>query len=212
MMTYYLLFAIVLVFWGTYSIIYISYLKRSSDNIKQPWVRLTPRVFLFASLLVSLTLGFSYALYERDMLEKDLTQLETYTVSNRYLQDETSSASITYVVSNYLIYFGGTYVDLDQTILGITTDAPNELIAYLTSNNIPYEFVDYSYTDLLSVQQLIITASSPVNGFIGIAINERLNKVMVTTDHPDELIDRFQTYIDQGILDIKASEGLTYRD
>ncbi len=212
MIKYYVLFAIAIVLCVTYALLYGSRLNKSKDHDQKKRLRLAPRQFIALVLIVSLSLGLSSALYDRFNLEKELIESGTDTIGNTYLEDETRSRSVLYVASEYLIHFGGTYVDDGRTIICITHDAPEALITYLTSNNIPYEYVSYSYNDLLSVYQLIVRDSKDMDGFLGIGIDERMNTVIVDSDQVATLNERYQTYVDENILEIRPSDGLTYRD
>lgn len=208
MVKYYVIFTLMILLCVFYSLIYYRRFNISlTDNYKKIY-RISPKRFTIYILIATLILGFGFSIYDVYRYERNIMLVEEYTVENRYLKDGTLSSNVEYVFTEYNLYFGGTYFEDDRTVICIRDDSPQDLVSYLENRNIPFEYVEYNYSELLILKQLIIRNSKDTKNIIGVAVDEKTNKVVIYTDDLDEINSRYQNYINEGVLVVKESANL----
>ncbi|MGE0003640.1 MAG: hypothetical protein AB7S88_04185, partial [Candidatus Izemoplasmatales bacterium] len=169
---------------------------------------MTPHHFSLYAIIFSLLVAFSFSLFQTYMVERSALLAEEYTIENPYLKEENLNLDVAYVFTEYNMYFGGSYVEDGVIVISITNDAPNELVSYLESRNRPYQFVQFSYAELLMMSQLAVNHMKDVEGFVGISINEKTNTIIISTMNTSDPLVYFQNYIEDGVMEVVESAVL----
>lgn len=171
----------------------------------------TPGKFATYVSVFALILSLGNSVIIVNALEKRIVELKEYTNINRYLKEDFSSERIRYVFENYNLYFGGTYIDDGKTLICLRNDAPDELLEYMDLNDLSYVFVRNNYSDLVQLNQLIVSSMSNVEGYYFIGIDEKENKIIIYTTQTDDVENMFQTYINEEILEVRYGGEITYK-
>lgn len=207
-MKYYFLFSTLIVITIVFTFAYYRRFNVSIKNDEKKLYKLSPSKFALFALLFTLLIGYSFSMYDNNVLRKERLLLEDHLVRNIYLEEGVLSGNQKYILEEYNLYFGGTYSQNDIIVICIREDAPIALIDYLNSNNVPYALVKHNYSDLLSLKQLIIVESKDLDVIIGVGINEMTNKVTITALDENAVKSVYQNYIDEDMLEVKESEGI----
>ena len=181
-----------------------------SKNDKKVF-RVSPSRFALFFLVLSLFLGFGITLYDVYKIERHLLLVEDYTVENKYLKEEVLNSDVEFVFTEYNLYFGGAYYENDVVVICITIDAPDDLVNYLESHNRPFVYVNFNYSELLILYQIVVRNSKDMEDVFGVAIDEKNNKVVIYASNLDGIINVYQKYIDEKILEVKESDSLVER-
>jgi len=197
---------------ATYTVFYFHRFNEVISKKKTRLYQLTPSLF-FAILCVFSLIGIlSNTIQKVYALEYECERLQDSVVENKYLTDGFPNQNFEYVYTNYNQFFGGGYSENGVLILCIRQDSPQELLDYLVGRNIPYVFVQNSYSDLLQLRQLIYYSSADIPGILVIGNDEKGNKIWIGTSNVELVTQMFQTYVDSGILEVEYTEGITYQD
>ncbi|MDD3477361.1 MAG: hypothetical protein PHP32_00585 [Candidatus Izemoplasmatales bacterium] len=208
MLFYYVLFSIVLVACSLYMVFYRKRYMKVMEQPELPTWRMTPHHFSLYAIIFSLLVAFSFSLFQTYTVERDVLLAEEYTIENPYLKEDNLNLDVAYVFTEYNMYFGGSYVEDGVIVISITNDAPNELVSYLESRNRPYQFVQFSYSELLMMSQLAVNHMKDVEGFVGISINEKTNTIIISTMNTSDPLVYFQNYIEDGVMEVVESAVL----
>jgi len=211
MFKYVVLFGLVAIAGVSYWVIYHRrFVRHSSKNHgRSDWI--SPQRLSVLLLIVSLATGFALSVFDVYQCEQDRSSDEETIVVNRYLVESAMDSNIEYVFTQYQLVFGGSYFDHDRITICITDDAPQDLVDYLVDNSIPFEYVERSYSELLSLMQMIIRDSTNIEGMVGVGIDEKMNSVVIHTNDPDRIPDSYQNYLADGVIQVVESEDLVER-
>lgn len=207
MLKYYIIIIIAVLSCVMYMLIYFRRFNVSLHNNEKKLFRISPSRFSAYILTLCLLVGFVSSIYDVTSLKREKLLAEEYTVENIYLKEGFSNRNIEYVFTDFNLYFAGIYSSNDEIILCITEDSPPVLLEYLDNKNIKYTYVKHNYSELLVLYQLIIVSARDINGIHGLGINEKENKVIIYTSNIEDAIEKFQSYIDEDILDVVESEA-----
>lgn len=207
MLKYYVLTIIAILLCFSYTFIYYRRFNISVRNAKKKLFKISPARFSLYILIISLLTGFSTAIYEVNTSKREGIPAENFIVENYYLNGGLPNSQIAYVFNDYNSYFAGVYLDDGKIILCITEGPPTSLIEHLNRTNVNYVYVKHSYSDLLSLEQLIINSASDFDVAMTIGVSEIINKVSINTADAEIFIEKYQSYIDEDMLEIIESDG-----
>lgn len=210
MLKYLIIFIGVFIIFGLYWVLYYKRFNRVLKRSINTMYKTAPGALLIYLLLMGLVISLATSVNDVLALEKKVFELEQHIVPNYYLEEGFPNDEFEYVYTYYNQFFSGGYSEEGEMILCIKEGAPVELLQHLDNNQTNYIFVKHSYSDLLQLQQLISDSSSSFEGTVIISTNEKENKVTLSAENPEQLIELFQTYIDQQILEIILGGVIIY--
>jgi hypothetical protein len=211
MVKYYALFTLGIVLCVFYTLIYNRRFNMSLAGSEKKNYKVSPSRFATYILVFSLFLGLGISIYEVHTLERYIMLAEDFTVENKYLKEDVLNSDVEYFFTEYNLYFGGTYFENEIVVLCIRDDAPNDLVDYLESHNRPYKYVKFNYSELLVLYQIVVRNSKDMEEVFGVTINEKNNKIEIYANDVNDINGVYQKYIEEGILEVKESEGLVER-
>lgn len=206
MLKYYILIIFSILSSVMYTLFFFRRFNVSLHNKEKKLFRVSPSRFSAYILALFLAIGFVTSIYDVTSLKREKLLAEEYTVENIYLKEGFGNSNFEYIYTEFNLYFAGIYSSDGEFIVCITEGSPPDLLEYLNAKNIEYNYVEYSYSELLILHQLISRAAKDINGIHGLAINEKENKVFIYTSDVNDSIKKFQSYIDENILYVVESE------
>lgn len=172
--------------------------------------KVTPKVFILALAFIGLISSGVNSVINVYALENRVSELEEVIIENPYATGEFSNDELEYIYTYYNMYFGGYYFEGGSTIVCIRQDAPQELIEYMEINQVLHVFVEFNYSDLWQLHQTIVDSRIDGMGLCVINIDIKTNKVIIDTSEVDFVTNRFQMYIDEGILEVRLGGEIDY--
>lgn len=140
-------------------------------------------------------------------LQLELSEVDTSPNANIIVQESHynrmnfEDEDIGLFFNKYNIYFGCT---TDSGVC-ITDNASNEAIQYLNDKDINYYFVEFNYTELFSIYNLIINNDN-FQDFKGVSIDYQSNIIELTVPVDYTIPDNLEYYTDLGVLIVSESD------
>jgi hypothetical protein len=205
MLKYFLLLTIAVIIAVCYTLTYYRRFNVALNDKSKKLYKVSPTIFISFLMVFFLSIGFMTSIYDLIMLEKEKVLAQEYMITNRYLKEGFGNVYAEYVFVEYNLYFAGTYISDDEVIICIRSDSPQELVEYLDDNSANYIKVQYNYSDLLLLKQMLIRSESDIENVYGVGIDESINKVVIYTSNVDYVTEYYSDYIDENILHIRES-------
>lgn len=193
-----------------YFFLYYHRFNNALENKSLGLYKVTPKAFILALAFIGLITSAAHSVINVYALENRVSELEAVIIENPYASGEFSDDELEYIYTYYNMYFGGYYLEGGNIILCIRQDAPQGLIEYIEGNQILHVFVEFNYSDLWQLHQTIVDSRIDGMGTCIINIDIKVNKVMIYTSEVDFVSNRFQMYIDEGILEVKPGGEIDY--
>jgi len=179
-----------------------------TDRYRIP--KITPFTFGMVLLLISLISVATYSLIRVNALENENGILMKELEFERFDDGDFPNGYFKKVYEEHNMYFSGFYLDDNgHYILCLTSDVPSDLTDYLTSGDVQFIKVPFSYAQLKEVFKIIGMNIQEYN-FISVALNMRDNTVRVTIIDDSIDLSYIQSYIDEGIVTVRIGEEVVF--
>lgn len=211
MIDFLILIIAVIIIGSVYTILYYRRFNKVVNDINVSLYKLTPSILTLSLVFVALVSGLTYSFVDVNALEKRVAELEEIVVESQYSDELFMNSDLEFIYTSFNLYFGGHYYEDGNIIICVRDDAPQELIDYIEDNNIQFELVKFNYSDLLQLNQMIVNLRTDDTGIMIVYIDIKLNKVVISTNNIATLIEKFQAYIDEGVLEIRYGGEIDYK-
>ncbi len=193
-----------------YFYFYFYRMNKVIKNVNVNVLRFSPKIFNTIIFTVACVLLTTLSITDVVATNRELSILEKAIIEDQYIQADFPNEFIenTYRYNNS--YFGGFYMKDDEYILCITDDSPQALIDYL-DGNITVQYVKYSYSELLQVEQIIAYDAIGNYHLSTTFVDIENNFVFVGVTSLDINLENYSNYVDSNMVYIELTERYEVR-
>ena len=135
-------------------------------------------------------------------------------INHEYIYDSSYKIDRNFLVEiinevyfDYHDVFAGVYIDDGVYNLNITNETPRNIVKRLEQTGlVRHHIVDFSFYELWTVKEIVISHITEIDGIIGIGISEKDNSVIFTVKTGTVIPSSFFHYIETGILTVDFTD------